>query len=217
MCSPGVFFKLLNTYCWFALTPYEVTIVYLCACIFSFSRNCSVSVSVLIPQCPRFFTKPVVVLWNGIFFLIVSKYYRWWRAAERRVLSSVLTAVTLLLVINVVLGKNKWNTVSWLHLLICFKHIRYQNSGVSLVKQTGSLVIIRTREIRVTLSQNPYPRVPSHRAAVPAPCSLEAAVCALIAGICVSRSCPAPPIQDTCGPACRYPLNQEQGFIWFYS
>lgn len=48
------------------------------------------------------------------FFNCQQMYYKWCRAAERLVVCTVLMAMTLLFFINVLLGKNKLNKVSWL-------------------------------------------------------------------------------------------------------
>lgn len=130
---------------------------------------------------PSFVTNPVVVLLNVFFFNCQQMYYKWCRAAERLVVCTVLMAVTLLSFINVLLGKNKLNKVSWLS----FGHLFPTHSlsaawffcgflpGRFSRWENGDLVIMGIREIRGILSDRTWDcTLPSALPAAGNPCCI---------------------------------------------
>lgn len=95
------------------------------------------------------------------FFNCQQMSYKWWRAVECWVIYTVLMAMTLLFFINVLLGKNKLNKVSWLsfghlfqtHSLSKFHFLWWVSNGVLLwLRKQAALVIIFIREFHDTLS-----------------------------------------------------------------
>lgn len=210
MCSPVFFFQAAKyVFCCSLTTWRSQCCVFMCVRL---SLNCLAFAFHLMLQYQGLSPTQWLYFWM-FFFNCQQMYYKWCHAAERLVVCTVLMAMTLLFFINVLLGKNKFNKVSWLS----FGHLFPTRSlsaawffcgflpGRFSSWENGDLVIMGIREIRGILSHRTWDCTYLQRfpllvllAAFKYPSS------PWVLGLVVPEIFFSPSVEDKFGPACQY-------------